>query len=208
MTTTDLRTTDPKRFFAENPDQKIVLAIDLDECCFDYIGGFRTWLREKHNIIVPDGSPNSWDMVESGWFASEEDFRRYHEEAVSEGLYRNLSLLPGTRRVLWDLVRSGYESNIITSRFVVNQQHLIVVRDTAYAIEENELPYSNIMFQKNKFRFLADAYIDDGPHNLEALIAHKRFVVKVNQGYNTHIEAPNANHWDEVREILRDRFGR
>lgn len=208
MKSIDPRQANPKKYFAENPKDKVILAVDLDECCFDYLGGFRTWLKEKHGLTVPEGSPPSWNLKVSGWFEKEDDFHRYHEEAVTDGIYRTLPLLPGTRATLWDLVRSGYEINIITSRFVVNQQHLQVVSQTAEAIETNKLPYSNIMFQKNKFRFIADAYVDDGPHNLSSLLEHGRFVVKMNQNYNSHIVSPNADTWEEAREILRERFGR
>jgi len=197
----------PKEFFRKNSEEKIVLAVDLDECCFNYLDGFRHYL-EACGYGVPEGQPSSWNLAESGWVLDETDFKLKHEEAVANGIYKNLEIFPHTKETLWDLVDSGYQINFITSRFVVNRQHLRVVKDTAEAIEKNGLPYSNLMFQKNKDRFLADGYVDDGPHNITALENIGRFVIKLNQPYNLHLETPSANNWLEVREILHERFGR
>lgn len=201
------RSESPREFFAENPEEKIVVGIDLDECCFDYLGGFRKYL-ENQGYTIPIEKPNSWNLRESGWVTGESEFVEKHEEAVADGLYSRLELLPHTRETLWDLARSGYEVNVITSRFVVNHQHLLVVQQTAESIEKNDLPYSNLMFQKNKYRFVADAYVDDGPHNIVALKEHDRYVIKINQPYNSHLVVPSADDWLEARELLRERFGR
>lgn len=204
---TSLRYTDPKKYFAENPDEKIVLGTDLDEVCFSYLETIRKRIAERGRI-VPEGQASSWSLVESGWVDSREEFLEIHSEAVTKGLYKELELLPGAREMLWDLVKSGYENNIITSRFVVNKQHMLVVHQTAEALDYHDLPYSNLMFQRTKNRFIADAYLDDGPHNIEPLRADGRFVVKINQLYNKDLGAPEADDWWRAREILRDRFGR
>lgn len=202
-----LRYTDPKTFFAENPQEKIVLAVDLDEVCFDYLGELRTVLT-KLGYTIPAGQASSWSLVQSGWVKTEEEFKKHHSEAVANGLYKRLRLLPGAHEMLWELVRAGYEINIITSRFVVKKQHQLVVNQTAEALDFHDLPYSNLMFQKTKNRFLADAYLDDGPHNIEPLRADGRFVIKINQLYNAEIEKPAADDWWGARAILQERFGR
>jgi len=199
--------TDPKSYFAAHPEEKVVLAIDLDEVCFDYLGALRLLLTEL-GYVIPEGQASSWSLVESGWVKTEDEFLKHHSEAVKNGLYKKLELLPGAHEMLWDLERSGYQNDFITSRFVVNRQHQLVVQQTAEALDFHDLPYSNLMFQKTKNRFIADAYVDDGPHNIEPLRADGRFAIKINQLYNASIEGPNADDWWQAREILRERFGR
>lgn len=198
---------DPKSFFISNPVEPIILAVDLDEVCFDYLGGLRARLEAK-GLIIPAGKNTSWSLMKSGWVESEEEYKRHHAEAVLEGLYKGLAVLPGAKENMKDLSSSGYELNIITSRFVIPGQHEIVVRETAEALDEARLPYSNIMFQRNKVRFLADAYLDDGPHNIEALRQAGRYVIKMNQLYNMYLGGPEADNWYEARQLLRERFGR
>lgn len=198
---------DLKEFFVNHSLEPIILAVDLDEVCFDYLGGFRKRL-EAQGFVIPPGKNTSWSLMKSGWLESEEEYRRLHAEAVLQGLYRGLDVLPGAKENMKDLSASGYEINIITSRFVIPGQHEIVVRETAEALDAARLPYSNIMFQRNKVRFLADAYLDDGPHNIEALRAAGRYVIKMNQLYNMYLGGPAADNWDEARQLLRERFGR
>lgn len=198
---------DPKSFFILNPVEPIILAVDLDEVCFDYLGGFRKRL-EAQGLIIPAGKNTSWSLMKSGWVESEEEYKRLHAAAVLDGLYRDLEVLPGAKENMKDLSASGYELNIITSRFVIPGQHEIVVRETAHALDAARLPYSNIMFQRNKVRFLADAYLDDGPHNIESLRAAGRYVIKMNQLYNMYLGGPAADNWAEARQLLRERFGR
>lgn len=204
---TSQRYTDPLTYFRENPEEKIVLGVDLDEVCLDYLGDIKLVLTEL-GYTIPEGQPSSWSLVDSGWVRTEEDFLKRHSEAVVNGLYRRLKLLPGAHEMLWDLERAGYQIDFITSRFVVKRQHLLVVQQTAEALDFHDLPYSNLMFQKTKTRFLADAYIDDGPHNIIPLREAGRFVVKMNQPYNAALEGPEADNWWITRDILKARFGR
>lgn len=201
------RESSPKEFFAHNPQEKIVLAVDLDEVCFDYLGGIRSFLEEL-GYKIPPGKAKSWSLMQAGRVQSEEEYLKRHAEAVEKGLYTRLKVLPGTKEVVSDLSESGYEIHIITSRFVVPGQNDLVLEQTAQALKEAGIPYDNIMFQKKKARFLADAYLDDGPHNIEALRKEGRFVIKMEQPHNLHMEPPGARDWYEAREILRERFGR
>lgn len=204
---TSPRYTDAKKYFANNLEENIVLAVDLDEVCFDYLGGLREVLQAL-GYTIPAGQTSSWSLVESGWVKTEDDFKKHHSAAVEEGLYTKLKILPGAREMLWELVRAGYEINFITSRFVVNKQHQIIVQQTAEALDFHDLPYSNLMFQKQKNRFIADAYLDDGPHNIEALRADGRFVIKINQLYNIALAKPDADNWWHARNVLKQHFGR
>jgi 5'(3')-deoxyribonucleotidase len=110
--------------------------------------------------------------------------------------------------VLHDLIKSGYEINLLTSRFVNPGQHERVVADTARSLEINDIPYSSLSFVSNKTRSLMDGYVDDAPHNLEPLIALDRFTITFNQTYNRHIPGARANDWLHLREVLREKFGR
>lgn len=186
---------------------KIVLGVDLDEVVFVYLKSILKVMEEKR-LPVPTSDPEFFSMVESGWFESVEIYKKVHGEAVERGLYERLAVMDGASETLWDLARSGYEINIITSRFVNPGQHGLVVPQTAAALELHNIPYSSLSFLADKTKFMADAYIDDGPHNLEPLQALDRFTITFDQRYNRHVPGPRATNWGEVRAILREKFGR
>jgi len=50
----------------------------------------------------------------------------------------------------------------------------------------------------------ADAYIDDGPHNIESLRAAGRTAIVFEQPYNRDLDGLRARNWDEVEEIVYD----
>lgn len=185
----------------------VVLGVDLDECVFKYIEGLREFMQVG-GVVPPSGEPSSYNMAEAGWFASREAFCKAHGEAVEEGLYTRLSLIEGARDTLWDLSDSGYQINIITSRFVNPGQHQKVVSQTVQALEENRIPYSNLSFLDNKVLQHADAYIDDSPSNVAALVEAGRFVIRKEMAYNVSSPGVSATSWSEIRTILFDKFGK
>jgi 5'(3')-deoxyribonucleotidase len=192
---------------ASNSSDFIELGVDLDEVVFRYLKGIRDY-SGRNGAPLPLVDPQQFSLTKSGWFASDEEFKRIHGEAVAKGLYANLEMYENASPVLRDLARSGYRVNIITSRFVNPGQHEIVVKDTARALEANDIPYSNLSFLSNKSMMLMDGYVDDAPHNLEPLIALDRYTVTFDQTYNKHIPGARAANWLELREVLRAKFGR
>lgn len=204
---TNLREVAPKTYFEEHPDEKIALAVDLDEVCFGYLPAFRKALAEQ-GIEVPEDEPASFSLVTAGWFSKVDGYFEAHSQAVIAGIYEAQEMLEGASETLWELHRAGYEINIVTSRFVVARQHELVVTQTAKALDAADIPYSNLMFLKDKTRFLADAYIDDGPHNIEPLYKLGRFTVCMETNYNGSSPGARAKDWRETREVLREHFGR
>lgn len=189
-------------------EEKIVLGVDLDEVVFKYNEGLREYLYEDLGIIVPDEEPSHYDFVKAGWFDTFDDFRKYHGYAVDTGLYARLDVYEDSVETLRDLVKNGYVINIITSRFVNPGQHRKVVQDTVEALDANRIPYNNISFMDNKALQRADAFIDDAPHNIENLSKINQFVIRQVRPHNVDCGGVPAKNWREIREILRDKFGR
>ncbi|HEY4377427.1 MAG TPA: hypothetical protein VGM93_09720, partial [Acidimicrobiales bacterium] len=50
----------------------------------------------------------------------------------------------------------------------------------------------------------ADAYIDDAPHNVDALRATGNPVIVFEQPYNAGLDGPRARGWDEVEALVMD----
>jgi 5'(3')-deoxyribonucleotidase len=192
---------------ASNSSDLIALGVDLDEVVFRYLRGLRL-SSGRNGAALPLIDPEHFSLTKSGWFTSDEDFKRVHGKAVDEGLYAGLEMYENASPVLHDLIKSGYEINLLTSRFVNPGQHERVVADTARSLEINDIPYSSLSFVSNKTRSLMDGYVDDAPHNLEPLIALDRFTITFNQTYNRHIPGARANDWLHLREVLREKFGR
>ena len=186
-------------------DRPYVLGVDLDGVCGDYTGAFRTVVAEQLGCPLEDlPLERSWDFSE--WGLGEEEFERLHHHAVTER--RILSWMPvieGAADVLWRLSDAGVWIRIITHRLYVNWSHATAIADTVDWLDRVRIPYRDICFMGDKPEVGADLYIDDGPHNVEALREVGNRVVIFDAPYNQHLTGTRARTWSECEQlVLRD----
>ncbi len=179
-----------------------VFGVDLDGVCADYTLGFRQIVAE-HRGVAPESLTleRSWGFEE--WGVDEEEFNRLHLYAVTERrLLRHLPQLEGCADALWRLSDAGIWIRIITHRLYTNWGHATAIGDTVAWLDAAQIPYRDICFLGAKPEVEADAYIDDAPHNIEALRATGNPVIVFEQPYNRHLEGPRAHDWQEVEELV------
>jgi len=74
--------------------------------------------------------------------------------------------------------------------------------DTVEWLDRARIPYRDLCFVGAKRDVGADAYIDDGPHNIENLRAAGRTAIVFEQPYNRHLGGLRAKNWNQVEEIV------
>jgi len=179
-----------------------VLGVDLDGVCADYTLAFRDFCAERLKR-APETLPleRSWDFREWGFDAAQ--FEELHKAAVTDGrILANLEVIEGAADSLWRLSDAGVWIRIVTHRLYVNWGHSAAAGDTVAWLDEARIPYRDLCFVGAKRDVGADAYIDDGPHNIESLRAAGRAAIVFEQPYNRHIDGLRAKNWNEVEEIV------
>ena len=181
-----------------------VLGVDLDGVCAQHTVAFRRIVaREKG---VPEDSLTlecSWGFEE--WGFDEGDFEKYHKQAVVEHrMLANMPAMPGASKALWRLSEAGAWIRIITHRLYTNWDHAIAAGDTAEWLDKAKIPYRDLCFVGGKTAVDAHVYIEDAPHNIEALRAEGRTVIVFDQAYNRHLDPPRAATWEEVETLVYD----
>ncbi len=186
------------------PTTDFILGVDLDGVCADYNSGFRAVVAAEKG--VDEGSlpfPTTWGYDD--WGLSTDDYLRLHKLAVVEKrMFRALPVMAGCPDSLWRLSDLGVWLRIITHRLYTNWGHAIVVSDTVAWLDEHRIPYRDLCFLGNKPQVEADAYIDDAPHNIEALRAAGNQVIVFDQPYNRSLPGLRATSWVEVEELVAD----
>ena len=184
---------------------QFVLGVDLDGVVADHTGRFREIVAERRGVD-PETLPleRSWDFHE--WGFAFDEYERLHKLAVTEyDMILTMPVIEGAADALWRLSDAGIWIRIITHRLYVNWAHERAVGDTAAWLDQHKIPYRDLCFLGAKPEVQADAYIDDAPHNIEALRALGNTVIVFEQPYNRHIEAgPRATNWTEVESIVVD----
>lgn len=179
-----------------------VFGVDLDGVCGDYTMAFRTVVSEE--LGVPESElplERSWDFHE--WGLSEADYERLHRLAVLDRrILRDLPVIDGAADALWRLSDAGVWIRIITHRLYVNWSHATAITDTVDWLDRSRIPYRDLCFLGAKPEVEADAYVDDGPHNVIALRAAGNNVIVFDQPYNQGVDGPRATTWSEVEDLV------
>ena len=181
-----------------------VFGVDLDGVCADYTRGFRDFCAERLGVS-PESLPleRSWDFRE--WGFDQAKFEEMHLAAINEGrIFSTLEVIPGAAEALWRLSDAGVWIRIVTHRLYVNWGHGAAAGDTVAWLDAAKIPYRDLCFVGAKRDVGADAYIDDGPHNIKNLRAAGRTAIVFEQPYNRDIGGLRARTWDEVEEIVYD----
>ncbi len=181
---------------------EFILGVDLDGVCGDYNHAFRNAVA-RHRGVIPDSLTLDvqWDFVD--WDLDREGFLAHHRRAVVEDrIFATMPPIPGAAEALWRLSDAGVWIRLITHRLIHNWSHATVVSDTVEWLDNTGIPYRDICFLGQKPQVEADAYIDDAPHNVEALRAAGNEVIVFNQSYNRELAGPRADNWMQAEEII------
>lgn len=179
---------------------EFVLGVDLDGVCGDHAEAFRRVVAQERGVELTTLPPQeTWDFTE--WDMDRQEFERLHRLAVVEHrMFRSMPVIPGAADALWRLSDAGVWIRLITHRLYTNWGHAVAVADTVAWLDEHSIPYRDLCFLGDKPQVEANAYVDDAPHNVDALRASGAQAVVFSQPYNTEVEGPRAAGWSEVEE--------
>ena len=183
-----------------------VFGVDLDGVCGDFTLAFREVAAEELGVPARElPLERSWDFRE--WGFVEGDYERVHLRAVLEKrILRSLPVIEGAADALWRMSDAGIWIRIITHRLYVNWSHAVAITDTVDWLDTARIPYRDLCFLGAKPEVEADAYIDDGPHNVLALRAQGNDVIVFDQPYNRDCAGPRARTWDDVEAYVLARL--
>ena len=183
---------------------EFVLGVDLDGVCADYTSAFRRIVAMERNVDADSLTTEvSWDFAE--WGLNRDSFLELHKTSVQDHrMFKNMPALDGVSDALWRLSDAGVWIRIVTHRLVTHWGHALIVSDTVDWLDAKSIPYRDICFLGRKPEIEADAYVEDAPHNVEALRARGKTVIVFDQPYNRDLDGLRASNWVEVEAIVSE----
>lgn len=184
--------------------EPFVLGVDLDGVCADHTAAFRSVVAAELGLDPSTlADQRTWDFTE--WGIDRDEFDRLHRIGVLEHrMFRSMPPIPGAADTLWRLSDAGVWIRLITHRLITNWGHAVAVADTVAWLDDVGIPYRDLCFLGTKPQVEADVYIDDAPHNIEALRRSGANAIVFSQPYNTDLPGPRAAGWAEVEELVLD----
>lgn len=177
-----------------------VLGVDLDGVCGDHTEAFRQVVAIELGVDPSTLGPQvAWDY--HAWGVDDEEFLRLHHKAVLEyRMFRTMPPMEGVAEALWSLSDAGVWIRLITHRLYANWGHQVAVSDTVAWLDEHGIPYRDLCLLGDKPQVEADAYIEDAPHNVEALRSTGNPVIIFDHPYNRHLDGLRARNWTEAEQ--------
>ncbi len=183
----------------------LVLGVDLDGVCADYESALRGSIAARRGVDPATLPAQETTGHFAEWGLSAEGFREAHRVAVTDDrIFRTMQPYPGVAEALWRLSDAGVWIRIITHRLLFNGLHEASAADTAVWLDQHDIPYRDLCFIGDKATVGADLYIDDSPHNIEALRRAGRTAIVFDQRYNRHLDGPRVRSWEEIEPLVID----
>lgn len=179
--------------------ERLRLGIDLDGVVADFHVG---WM-ERYNAEFGAGLHHSqvveWDGLERlTHFRSLDEFWAW-AQLGDRRIFRDLPVFPGAVEAITELA-AEYRIIIVSSKFDW------AIPDTLEWLAEHRILAREIHFVWDKTRVPCDVYLEDAPHNLEALVATRpgSVVCRMVQPWNRPVVgAVDVADWSQFARLVR-----
>ncbi|MGI9667567.1 MAG: 5' nucleotidase, NT5C type [Acidimicrobiia bacterium] len=179
------------------------LGIDLDGVVADFNTGWMTRYNEEFGTSLTPDMVTSWDaMLELAHFNDMDAFWAWAHNGSGPGLFRHLPVYDGAKEAL-NRLSQNHEIVIITTKPKWARS------ETFTWIGEHEIPTREVHITRRKWRVDCDIYLDDGPHNVEALLRERpdRTTCRFVRPWNEPIPgAVDVDSWDTFVALVDKRY--
>ena len=182
----------------------IVVGLDLDGVCADYVGAFAR-VAAKALGVEPGDLPEKRSWSWEDWGLTHEQWSGLHLEAVNvHRVFRDADLIAGADTAVRCLSDAGASVRVITNRLCNRSDPVTVFSDTARWLDKHEIAYDELCFVNDKTTVAADIYIDDSPHVLERLAAAGCEAIVFDWPYNRDAPGLRVRDWSEALALIMD----
>lgn len=179
------------------------LGIDLDGVVADFNAGWIGRYNKAFAATLHDSQVVSWDgLVDLTHFRDMEEFwvwARGGTPEESASIFRDLPVYDGALPALEELAR---EHDVV----IVSSKYDWAIPDTLEWIAEHRIVTREIHFVWDKASVDCDVYLEDAPHNLEALVAAQpgATVCRFVRPWNEPVEgAVDVAGWPEFVQLVK-----
>lgn len=150
------------------------IGLDVDNVLYPWATVFTRWVERRKGLApgTLDDIPQSWSWYKHQWGMEQSEMMDHFGAGVQAGvIFRHGDPLPGSlscARRLWD---AGHRLHYVTDRELPGFPASEAKRVTEDWLGQHGFPVSSVTVTSDKASVKTDVFLDDGPHNIEALVA-------------------------------------
>jgi 5'(3')-deoxyribonucleotidase len=180
------------------------LGIDLDGVVADFNTGWISRYNADFGADVAFDAVVAWDSIPSlTHFRHMGDFWRWAQDHDGHSLFRHLDTYDGAVETLHRLAR---RNDIV----IITTKPVWAVHDTFAWLADHGIPTREVHILRQKWTVTCDFYLDDAPHVVEDLVAHRpdATVCRFIRPWNEPVPgATDVRTWEEFEQLV-DATGR
>lgn len=186
-----------------------ILGVDLDGVCADFYTGIRPiaaeWLGVDESSLTRDISYGlrEWRLDEAPG-----GYPDFHKFAVTQrDLFKRLAPIAGCPQALRRLSKEDVRIRIITHRLYIKYFHKQAISQTIDWLDSHGIPYWDLCFLQHKTHVGANLYVEDSEKHITEYRKAGRECIIFTNSTNRRLEGLRADTWEQVVEIVLDRYG-
>lgn len=176
------------------------LGIDLDGVVADFNTGWITRYNSDFGADLAFDAVEAWDAIPSlTHFRHMGEFWKWAQDHDGSSLFRHLETYPGAVDALWKLAKDRHKIVILTTK------PPWAIHDTFAWLAQHRIPSREVHILADKWEVDCDIYLEDAPHNLEDLVAHRpeRVVARFVRPWNHPVPgAHSVTDWDDFLKLV------
>lgn len=158
------------------------IGFDLDGCYYDFLKSLRNAAR-GHGKVLAEDSPQTYAMVEPGWFNDSGEFKKIYRNMFDTEEFRKMELLDENAAAVSRRIRKhGKKVTIRTARVFPGTDDKDTYRQTLDSLVKHGIEFDELHVTSDKRG--ADIMWDDAPSNIDALRSAGVPVVVRDHPYN------------------------
>lgn len=178
------------------------LGIDLDGVVADFNTGWMTRYNGQHGTNLDPSMVTSWNaMLELTGFDTMDRFWDWAEGGDEPSIFRHLPTFP-------DAVPALHRLAVDHAIVILTTKPTWAVHDTFAWISETGIPTREVHMIARKWTVECDVYLDDAPHLLPRLVAHRpdALVTRFARPWNHPVAgAASVDSWSEFEDLIAER---
>jgi 5'(3')-deoxyribonucleotidase len=180
------------------------LGIDLDGVVADFNTGWISRYNADFGADVRFDAVVAWDSIPSlTHFRHMGDFWHWAQDHDGQSLFRHLDTYDGAVETLHRLAR---RNDIV----IITTKPVWAVHDTFAWLADHQIPTREVHILRRKWTVSCDVYLDDAPHVVEELVAHRpdTTVCRFVRPWNDPVPgATDVRTWEEFERVVQDLRG-